>query len=141
MVSASSAYNILAPGSKIHLTSLTHFILCMRDPDRTLSDMSSNLREVSLPKTRHVHILTFPQHLTSSIQKHVWMDMAKLDSNIVDIMLDELVRRASDGGIGLRHCEIITHIVATISSISVRSRVYNTLRKVRLLRYTPWIPS
>ena len=56
--------------------------------------------------------------------------MAKLDSNIVDIILDELVRTATDSGIGTRRCEKISHIVSTLSSIIVRGRIYSKLRKV-----------
>jgi hypothetical protein len=54
-----------------------------------------------------------------------------MDSYIVDIVLDELVRTATDGGIGTRRCETISHIVAALSSINVRGRIYLKLRKVR----------
>ena len=67
----------------------------------------------------------------STIQEHIWAEVAKLDSNIVDIILDELVRAATDGGIDTRRCETISHIVATLSSINVRGRIYSKLRKVR----------
>jgi hypothetical protein len=67
----------------------------------------------------------------STIQKHIWAEVAKLDSYIVDIVLDELVRTATDGGIGTRRCETISHIVAALSSINVRGRIYLKLRKVR----------
>lgn len=53
-----------------------------------------------------------------------------MDSNIVDIILDELVRTATDGGIGTQRCETISHIVALLSSINVRGRIYSKLRKV-----------
>lgn len=72
----------------------------------------------------------------STIQKHIWAEVAKLDSYIVDIVLDELVRTATDGGIGNRRCETISHIVATLSSINVRGRIYLKLRKVRLMDST-----
>ena len=67
----------------------------------------------------------------STIQKHIWAEVAKLDSYIVDIILDELVRAATDGGIGSRRCEAISHIVAALSSINVRGKIYSKLRKVR----------
>jgi uncharacterized protein YfeS len=67
----------------------------------------------------------------SIIQKHIWAEVAKLESYIVDIILDELVRAATDGGIGSRRCETISHIVAALSSINVRGRIYSKLRKVR----------
>jgi hypothetical protein len=72
----------------------------------------------------------------STIQKHIWAEVAKLDSDIVDIILDELVRAATDGGIGTRRCETISHIVAALSSINVRGRIYSKLRKVR---HRDWI--
>ncbi|PPQ78909.1 hypothetical protein CVT25_002369 [Psilocybe cyanescens] len=84
----------------------------LRDCIRTLSDLS----------------LAFPE-ITSTIQKQIWSEVAKLDSNIVDIILDELVRTATDGGIGTQRCETISHIVALLSSINVRGRIYSKLRK------------
>ena len=66
----------------------------------------------------------------STIQKYVWAEVAKLDTYIVDIVLDELVRTATDGGIGTRRCETVSHIVAALSSIDVRGRIYSKLRKV-----------
>jgi len=84
----------------------------LRDCIRTLADLS----------------LAFPE-ITSTIQKHIWAEVVKLDSNIVDIVLDELVRTATDGGIGSRRCETISHIVAALSSINVRGRIYSKLRK------------
>ncbi|CAA7259350.1 unnamed protein product [Cyclocybe aegerita] len=84
----------------------------LRDCIRTLADLS----------------LAFPE-ITSSIQKYIWAEVAKLDSIIVDAILDELVRTAIDSGIGTRRCETISHIVATLSSINVRGRIYSKLRK------------
>ena len=66
----------------------------------------------------------------------IWSEVAKLDSSIVDIILDELVRTATDGGIGTRRCETTSHIVAALSSINVRGRIYSKLRKVR---HMDWI--
>ena len=72
----------------------------------------------------------------STIQKYVWAEVAKLDTYIVDIVLDELVRTATDGGIGTRRCETVSHIVAALSSIDVRGRIYSKLRKV--CHWTPF---
>ena len=66
----------------------------------------------------------------TAIQKHIWAEVTKLDSNIVDIIIDELVRTATDGGIGTRRCETISHTIAALSSINVRGRIYSKLRKV-----------
>jgi neurofibromin 1 len=69
--------------------------------------------------------------IMSTMRTHIWAEVAKLDSNIVDIILDELVRAATDSGIGTRRCETISDIVAALSSINVRGRIYSKLRKVR----------
>ena len=74
--------------------------------------------------------------IISTIQEHIWAEVAKLDSYIVDIIFDELVRAATDGGIGTRRCETISYIVAALSSINVRGRIYSKLRKVR---HKKWI--
>jgi len=46
------------------------------------------------------------------------------------VVLDELIRTASDGGLNNPRSEIISHIVSTITSICVRGRVYHKLRRV-----------
>ncbi|KAF9527976.1 hypothetical protein CPB83DRAFT_363170 [Crepidotus variabilis] len=84
----------------------------MRDCIRTLADLS----------------LAFPE-ITPTIQKEIWSEVAKLDAHTVDIVLDELVRTATDGGIGTRRCETISHIISALSSINVRGRIYSKLRK------------
>ncbi|KAJ2930404.1 hypothetical protein H1R20_g6694, partial [Candolleomyces eurysporus] len=84
----------------------------LRDCVRTLTDLS----------------IAYPE-IISTLQKCVWTEMAKLDSFVVDIILDELVRTAIDGGIGTRRCEIICQVGASLSSINVRSRMYARLRK------------
>ncbi|PPR04649.1 hypothetical protein CVT24_011867 [Panaeolus cyanescens] len=98
----------------------------LRDCIRTLADLS----------------------ITSTIQRHIWAEVAKLDSNVVNIILDELIRTATDGGVGTRRCETISHIVGALSSINVRGRIYSKLRKAlskvsvklsnTLMEYTNW---
>jgi len=106
----------------------------LRDCIRTLADLSLAFPEVSSIFWWKVALLIIPQ-ITSTIQRHIWAEVAKLDSNIVDIVLDELVRTATDGRVGTRRCETISHIVAALSSINVRGRIYSKLRKVRLLSF------
>lgn len=62
----------------------------------------------------------------------VWADVAKLDPAVLDTIIDELVRTAADGGVGTRRCEAVCLIMSSLSSIHVRSRVLNKLRKVYL---------
>jgi hypothetical protein len=53
-----------------------------------------------------------------------------MDQTLVQAVLDELVRAAVDAGLGSRRCETIGETVATISSISLRGRIFAKLRKV-----------
>jgi hypothetical protein len=107
----------------------------LRDCIRVLSELSVAHPEVrcflNLPSRCIFNIM---DQIMSTIHEHIWTEVAKLDSYIVDIILDELVRAATDGGIATRRCEIISHIVATLSSINVRGRIYSKLRKVRFMK-------
>ena len=66
------------------------------------------------------------------LQRYVWAELGKLDTLIVDVVLDELIRSAMDAGINSIRCETIANIIASLSSISVRGRLLSRLRKVRL---------
>lgn len=48
----------------------------------------------------------------------------------MDVILDELIRSATDSGIETDRCEAIANIISSLSSISVRGRIYSKLRKV-----------
>lgn len=65
------------------------------------------------------------------IHKTIWSEIAKLDPGIVSIVVDELVRAASDGGIGSRRCEVVADSLVVLASISVRGKLLSKLRKVR----------
>lgn len=60
-----------------------------------------------------------------------------MESNSISIALEELVRAATDGGIGSRRCEIIADTIVVISSISTRGKILSKLRKVRKPPRTP----
>lgn len=64
------------------------------------------------------------------VQQYIWSEICKLDSPVVNIVLDELMRTAMDGAFGSRRSEIITDTVGTLSSINVRGRILSKLRKV-----------
>lgn len=64
------------------------------------------------------------------VQQYVWSEICKLDSPVVNIVLDELMRTAVDGSFGSRKSEVITDTVGTLSSINVRGRILSKLRKV-----------
>ena len=44
--------------------------------------------------------------------------------------MDELIWVATDGGIDLRKCEIITHTAAGPTSVNIRGKTFVKLRKV-----------
>ncbi|KAJ7458402.1 hypothetical protein B0H11DRAFT_187286 [Mycena galericulata] len=84
----------------------------VRDAIRVLCDMSTSQPE-----------------LTSATQRFVWSEIARLDPLIVDVVLDELIRAATDGGVGSSRCETIGLLLASMTSISVRGKLIFKLRK------------
>ncbi|KAL4081516.1 hypothetical protein V8B97DRAFT_1923406 [Scleroderma yunnanense] len=85
----------------------------LRDCIRTLIDLTISDLEIS-----------------AMVHKHVWVEIGKLDSSIVNVVLDELIRAAADGGIGSRRCETIARTAAGLASINVRGKIFVKLRKV-----------
>jgi hypothetical protein len=75
--------------------------------------------------------LAFFSQLTAGTQKYIWAEAGKLDPLIVDVVLDELIRAATDGGAGSSRCETIGLLLASMTSISVRGKLIFKLRKVR----------
>ncbi|KAK7053933.1 hypothetical protein R3P38DRAFT_3343387 [Favolaschia claudopus] len=84
----------------------------VRDAIRVLCDMSTSQPE-----------------LTAGTQRYIWSEMGKLDSLVVDVVLDELIRAASDGGIGSLRSETIGVLLASMTSISLRGKLIFKLRK------------
>ncbi|KAF7335246.1 hypothetical protein MSAN_02335100 [Mycena sanguinolenta] len=82
----------------------------VRDAIRVLCDMST-----SQPEAR--------------TQRYVWAEIGKLDPLIVDVVLDELIRAATDGGVGSLRCETIGLLLAAMMSVSVRGKMIFKLRK------------
>ena len=74
-------------------------------------------------------LIEYPQ-VYAMVQQYIWSEICKLDSPVVNIVLDELMRTAMDGPFGSRRSEIITDTVGTLSSINVRGRILSKLRKV-----------
>ena len=72
----------------------------------------------------------------SLVEKYVWSEIGQLDTNIVNVVLDELMRSAIDGGVGSKRCEVIARTVAALSSINVRGRILSKLRKVIWMLFT-----
>ncbi|KAJ7620066.1 hypothetical protein FB45DRAFT_146957 [Roridomyces roridus] len=84
----------------------------VRDAIRVLCDMSTGQPE-----------------LTTATQRYVWSEVGKLDPVVVDVVLDELIRAATDGGVGSTRCETIGMLLASMTSISVRGKLIFKLRK------------
>ncbi|KAJ7668141.1 hypothetical protein B0H17DRAFT_990194 [Mycena rosella] len=84
----------------------------VRDAIRVLCDMSTSQPD-----------------LTSGTQKYVWSEVGKLDPSIVDVVLDELIRAATDGGVGSSRCETIGLLLSSMTSINVRGKLIFKLRK------------
>jgi hypothetical protein len=57
-----------------------------------------------------------------------------LDTSVVNIVLDELMRAAIDGGVYSQRCETICLAVVPLSSINVRGLILSKMRKV-CMRY------
>lgn len=72
---------------------------------------------------------TFYQ-VSSMIHKYIWVEIGRLDPTIINVVLDELIRAASDGGIGSRRCETIARTAAALASVNVRGKIFSRLRKV-----------
>ena len=64
------------------------------------------------------------------MQKYTWAEVGKLDSAVVNIVLDEVMRSAVDGGMGSQRCEMMAETLGSLASISARGRILAKLRKV-----------
>ncbi|KAA1466679.1 hypothetical protein DENSPDRAFT_831556 [Dentipellis sp. KUC8613] len=72
--------------------------------------------------------LSEPKNVTIT-HRIIWSEIAKLDSAVVNVVLDELMRAAIDGGIGSERCETIALIMMPLSSINVRGQILSKMRK------------
>ncbi|EIN11059.1 hypothetical protein PUNSTDRAFT_51619 [Punctularia strigosozonata HHB-11173 SS5] len=77
-----------------------------------------------------VDLTTNDKDLYCMVQRYVWGEIAKLDSSISNLVLDELTRAAVDSGINTRRCEIIADTIAALASIGWRGRIMAKLRKM-----------
>ncbi|KIL70462.1 hypothetical protein M378DRAFT_1044573 [Amanita muscaria Koide BX008] len=75
------------------------------------------------------HLSIFYPQIEPLIHRCIWNEVAKLDSFVIDVVLDELIRMAVDGGVGSSRCDAVAKILTCLSSIGVRAKVYFRLRK------------
>jgi len=71
-------------------------------------------------------------------QKAIWAEISKLDSAVVNIALDELMRAAIDGGASSHACEVIALIMTPLSSINVRGQILSKMRKAGWISLSLW---
>lgn len=60
----------------------------------------------------------------------IWPEVGKLDTPVVNIVLDEIMRAAVDGGLGSTRCDVMAEVLAHMYSRSARGRILAKLRKV-----------
>ncbi|KAH8118768.1 hypothetical protein DFH11DRAFT_1839273 [Phellopilus nigrolimitatus] len=58
-----------------------------------------------------------------------WVEMGKLDSVVINVILDEIMRAAVDGGIGSSRCEVMADVLSSMCSKNARGRILAKLRK------------
>lgn len=103
----------------------------LRDCIRTLIDLTTADLEVHVNLcVRTLDDSDAPYQVSSMIHKQVWVEIGKLDTTIVNVVLDELIRAAADGGVGSRRCETIARTTAALASVNVRGKIFSKLRKV-----------
>ncbi|KAH9927288.1 uncharacterized protein B0H18DRAFT_1161603 [Fomitopsis serialis] len=68
--------------------------------------------------------------LHNMVLKYIWAEIGRLDSPVVNAVLDELMRAAVDGGVASVRCERVADTMSAITSINVRGRILSRLRKV-----------
>ncbi|TBU46391.1 hypothetical protein BD309DRAFT_622853 [Dichomitus squalens] len=77
-----------------------------------------------------VDLTTGETELHSFVQKFIWFEVGKLETNTINIILDELMRAAVDGGMGSSRCEKVADTMSALNTINVRGRVLARVRKV-----------
>ncbi|KAI8982739.1 hypothetical protein BD414DRAFT_515918 [Trametes punicea] len=77
-----------------------------------------------------VDLTAAEKELQSYTLKFIWAEIGRLDSGTLNLVLDELMRAAVDGGMGSLRCEKVAETMTVLNSINVRGRVLARLRKV-----------
>ncbi|KAJ7265356.1 hypothetical protein B0H12DRAFT_1201035 [Mycena haematopus] len=93
----------------------------VRDAIRVLCDMSTSQPEMA-----------------AGTQRYVWAEVGKLDPLIVDVVLDELIRAATDGGVGSSRCETIGLLLASMMSTSSLTKTTGGKPPRTLQDYPNW---
>jgi hypothetical protein len=102
----------------------------LRGTIRTLVELTIFHEDVSLFIVRCWNIAHVAPQLSLMVQKYVWSEVSKLDNLLHSIVLEELLRIAIDAGCGTHRSEIVGRILASLSSIQMRGKIFTKLRKV-----------
>lgn len=65
------------------------------------------------------------------LQRYTWAEVGKLETGAMNIIVDEMMRTASDDGIGSDKCETMAETMSSMCSARIRGRILAKLRKVR----------
>ncbi|KAH7106685.1 hypothetical protein BKA62DRAFT_797839 [Auriculariales sp. MPI-PUGE-AT-0066] len=65
----------------------------------------------------------------SLLQRHVWYEIGRLDTGIINIALDECIAVATSAGIGSRTCTVIADTLVSLCSLHTRGKIISHLRK------------
>ncbi|KAI0677196.1 hypothetical protein C8Q78DRAFT_1180405 [Trametes maxima] len=77
-----------------------------------------------------IDITTAENELHTYVQKFIWSEVGKLEAGTLNLILDELMRAAVDGGMGSLRCEKISETMTSLNTINVRGRILARIRKV-----------
>ncbi|KAI0355329.1 hypothetical protein OH77DRAFT_1424817 [Trametes cingulata] len=77
-----------------------------------------------------VDMTTSENELHSYLHKFIWAEIGRLETGTLNLILDELMRAAVDGGMGSLRCEKVAETMTALNSINVRGRVLARIRKV-----------
>ncbi|KAH9854976.1 hypothetical protein C2E23DRAFT_883516 [Lenzites betulinus] len=77
-----------------------------------------------------VDMTTVENDLHNGLHRYIWNEVGKLETNTLNLILDELMRAAVDGGMGSVRSEKVAELMVWLNTINVRGRVLARIRKV-----------
>ncbi|KZV82855.1 hypothetical protein EXIGLDRAFT_778147 [Exidia glandulosa HHB12029] len=90
--------------------------------DATGSKLRETLRMLLEMTVKH-------EEVYGIIQRHVWVEISRLETETINYVLDELIFAATTSGIGTRSCEVVADTLVSLASIHVRGKLLARLRK------------
>lgn len=102
----------------------------LRDCIRALIDMTVADQDVSILSTLASFSTNALLQTHTIGQKYIWRELGDADTDLVNIVVDELMRAAVDGGIGSQRCETVADTMSALKSIPLRGRILSRIRRV-----------